>query len=319
MSGGRPTPRVLLADDHAEMRSHASSVLQETCDIVASVNDGLEAVEQTIRLNPDVVILDVTMPGLDGFQAARELRRRGSQAKVVFLSLHEGDEFVVTGIRSGGSAYVSKHRMPIDLPSAVEQVRAGRVFLPTLSSLSAITPRGGHALMFYARHEAWCSETAGLVRIALSRGDAVTVFASEVTRKGIAKKLAEQGLDTTQVIADGRYVVVDAAETLQAITRDGQPDEQLISAVVETLHSRLAVSRPASRMTIVGEIAAGVGPVQGDAAVLGIEKLWNTLAGDRPFLTVCGYSTDRLRGDERDPRLWPGVCAEHWAVCQALE
>ena len=318
MSGGRPAPRVLLADDHAEMRSHASSVLQETCDIVASVSDGLEAVEQTIHLSPDVVVLDVTMPGLDGFQAARELRRRGSQAKIVFLSLHEGDEFVVTGIRSGGSAYVPKHRMPIDLPSAVEHVSAGRVFLPSLSSLSAIAPRGGHAMMFYARHEAWCSEAAGLVRVALSRGDAVTVFASEVTRMGVAKKLAAQGLDTTQVIADGRYVVVDAAETLQQIILNGQPDAQRVAAVVDTLESRLAVSRPAARMTIIGEIAAGVGRNEPDA-LLGIEHLWNALAGDRPFLTVCGYSTRRLRDDAQDGRLWSGLCGQHWAVCQALD
>ena len=173
-------------------------------------------------------------------------------------------------------------------------------------------------MMFYARHEAWCSEAAGLVRVALSRGDAVTVFASEITRMGVAKQLAAQGLDTTQVITDGRYVVVDAAETLQDMTRNGQPDEQLVSAVVETLNSRLAVSRPASRMTIIGEIAPGVSRDQGDA-LLGIERLWNALAGDRPFLTVCGYSTDRLRGDGQDRRLWPGVCSEHWAVCQAID
>ena len=318
MSGAHSAPRVLLADDHAEMLKIASSVLQETCDVVASVSDGTEAVEQAIRLDPDVVILDISMPGLDGFQAARELRRRGSRAKVVFLSLHRGDEFVVTGFRAGGQAYVCKQRMPIDLPKAVEHVHAGRVFLPTLSSLSAIAPRGGHAVMYYSRHEAWCDETAGLVRVALSRGDAVTVFASEVTRMGVAKKLAEQGLDTTHVVADGRYVVVDAIETLQQITRDGQPDAQRIGAVVDGLQARLAGSSPASRMTVVGEIAAGLGPNQGEA-VMGIERLWNTLAGERPFLTVCGYSVDGSRGDPQYDRSWPGLCAEHWAVSQALD
>ena len=221
----------------------ASSVLRETCDIVATVTRWTAGGRTAIRLDPDVVVLDITMPGLDGFQAARELRRRGSQARVVFLSLHEGDEFVVTGFRSGGSAYVSKHRMPIDLPSAVEQVHAGRVFLPSLSSLSAIAPRGGHAVMFYSRNSAWCDEAAGLVRIALTRGDSVVIFAPEVTRMGVAKRLAAQGLDTTHVIAEGRYAVMDAAETLEQITLNGRPDSQRIAAVVESIdRTRLAVS-----------------------------------------------------------------------------
>ena len=218
MSGARTPRRVLLADDHDEMLKAASSVLQETCDVVATVSDGLQAVDAAIRLDPDVVVLDITMPGLDGFQAARELRRRGSQAKVVFLSLHEGDEFVATGFRSGGQAFVSKQRMPTDLPSAVEHVHAGRVFVPSLSSLSAVAARGGHAVMFYSRRNAWCDEAAGLVRTALTRGDTVAVFAPEVTRKEIAKRLATHGFDTTQAVADGRYTVADAAETLQQIT-----------------------------------------------------------------------------------------------------
>ena len=184
VSSDRTALRVLLADDHSEMLKAASSVLRETCDVVATVSDGLQAVEEALRLDPDVVVLDITMPGLDGFQAARELRRRGSQAKIVFLSLHEGDEFVATGFRSGGQAFVSKQRMPTDLPCAVEHVHAGRVFVPSLSSLSAVAPGGGHAVMFYSRGNAWCDEAAGLVRTALTRGDTVTVFAPEVTRTG---------------------------------------------------------------------------------------------------------------------------------------
>lgn len=317
MSSDRTALRVLLADDHSEMLKAASSVLRESCDIVSMVSDGLQAVEEGLRLEPDVVVLDITMPGLDGFQAARELRRRGSRAKIVFLSLHEGDEFVATGFRAGGQAFVSKQRMPTDLQSAIEHVCAGRVFVPSLSSLSAIAPRGGHALMFYSRRSGWCDETASLVRTALTRGDTVVVFLPEVTRMDIAKRLATHGFDTTQAVADGRYAVADASETLQQIMRNGQPDPQRIAAVVHDLEqTRLGVTGPGSRLTIVGEIAACLRPDQRDA-VLGIEQLWNELAGKRAFLTVCGYSMDFIRHD--NGLASSTMCGEHWAVSQVAD
>lgn len=319
MSGHRTALRVLLADDHSEMLKAASSVLQERCEIVSAVSDGLQAVDEALRLHPDVVVLDITMPGLDGFQAARELRRRGSQAKVVFLSLHEGDEFVATGFRSGGQGFVPKHRLPTDLQSAVEHVLAGRVFVPSLSSLSAVAPRGGHAVMFYSRRNAWSDEAAGLVRVALTRGDTVAVFAPEVTRMDIAKRLATHGFDTTQAVADGRYAAADAAETLEQITHNGQPDRQRIAAVVGDLErTRLAASGPGSRLTVVGEFAACQRPDQRDE-VMGIERLWNELAGERAFLTVCGYSMDFCRQGNGDGQPWSTMCGEHWAVSQVVD
>ena len=292
---------MLLADDHDDMLKMAASVLRETCNIVESVTDGTQAVESAVRLNPDVVVLDVTMPGLDGFQAARELKRRGSHAKVVFLSLHEGDEFVTTGFRSGGQAFVSKQRMPTDLPSAVEHVYAGRVFLPSLSSLSAVAPRGGHGVMFYSRHDVWCDEAARLVRSALTRGDGVVLYGPDVTRVGVAKRLTDYGFDTTQAMATGRYTVTDAAETLQQILSNGRPDARRIAEVIDNLeHARLALPGPASRMTVVGEVAACLSADQRDV-ILGIERLWSELAGERPLLTVCGYSMDLFRDDGPRP------------------
>jgi DNA-binding NarL/FixJ family response regulator len=310
---------VLLADDHHEMLTLASSILRGTCDVVASVTDGSQAVEQAMRLNPDVVVLDISMPMLDGFQVARELRRRGSPAKVVFLSLHEGDEFVSAAFESGGQAFVPKHRMWADLRGAIEHVRSGRVFVPSLSSLSTVAPGGGHAVMLYSRPDTWFDETASLVKVALSRGDTVVVIATEVTREGVAKRLAARGIDTTQAETDGRYSVADVAETLEQITHNGRPDRRRIATVVESLEeTRLAVSGTASRMTIIGELAPSLTHDRPDD-VLGIERLWRALAGDRPFLTVCAYSMECLHGPQPDSRLLTEVCAEHWAVTQILE
>ena len=171
--------------------------------------------------------------------------------------------------------------------------------------------------MFYSRRRAWCDETAGLVRTALTRGDTVVVFLPEVTRMDIAKRLATHGFDTTQAVTDGRYAVADAAETAQQIMHNGQPDPKRIAAVVHDLEqTHLAVAEPGSRLTIVGEIAACLRPDQREE-VLGIERLWNELAGGRQFLTVCGYSMDFLGHDNGLP--WSAMCGEHWAVSQVVD
>src|ERR1700733_4960368 len=90
---GKPT--VLLADDHALVLRSAVALLADEFDVVAAVANGRLALEASLRLDPDVVVLDVTMPDLDGLQTARELKRAGSRAKVVFLTMHRADEYVV--------------------------------------------------------------------------------------------------------------------------------------------------------------------------------------------------------------------------------
>src|SRR6476646_11613181 len=86
--GSYARPRVLLADDHNQVLEMVAGLLATDFDIVATASDGQQALDLSIRLDPDVVVLDVTMPKLDGFQTLRELRRIGSRAKVVLLTMH---------------------------------------------------------------------------------------------------------------------------------------------------------------------------------------------------------------------------------------
>jgi two-component system response regulator NreC len=79
---------VLLADNHGAILNTCARLLRDDFDLVAVVPDGRQALESALRLNPDVAILDISMPELDGFQTLRELRRAGSRARVVFLTMH---------------------------------------------------------------------------------------------------------------------------------------------------------------------------------------------------------------------------------------
>jgi DNA-binding NarL/FixJ family response regulator len=121
-------PRVLLADDHCKMRDTVARLLKSDCEIVGSVENGRELVDAAFNLDPDVIVLDISMPVLSGIEAARHLKESGSRAKVIFLTMHEDDEFVAAAVRAGALGYVLKSRTLIDLIPAIREVLQDHLF-----------------------------------------------------------------------------------------------------------------------------------------------------------------------------------------------
>ncbi|HEX8814968.1 MAG TPA: response regulator transcription factor [Terriglobales bacterium] len=121
-------PRVLVADDSPAMLDTVQAMLAAEFNVVAAVNDGLEAVEAAAKFRPDIFILDITMPGLDGFRTAREIRRLGLSGKVIFLTVNRDADYVNAACAMGAS-YVVKSRMYSDLNLAIREGMAGRTFV----------------------------------------------------------------------------------------------------------------------------------------------------------------------------------------------
>jgi len=111
------------------MRARVASLLQRDFDVVASVAGGLAAVEAASRFLPDLVILDVSMPTLDGPDVARRVKDQGCNAKIVFISVSTDLNHITACLAAGGNAYVSKMRMATDLIDAINEVLAGRRFV----------------------------------------------------------------------------------------------------------------------------------------------------------------------------------------------
>ncbi len=113
--------RVLLADDHAEIMAQTRIVLTGEFEIVGSVANGVDLINAAVQLDPDVIVLDITMPGLDGIEAARRLKRSGCRAKLVFLTVHDDPDYVRAALQAGGAAYVIKARLATDLVTAIHE------------------------------------------------------------------------------------------------------------------------------------------------------------------------------------------------------
>ena len=120
--------RILLAEDHKEMRDRVVRELEQEFEMLDAVADGQALLEAASELKPDLCLVDISMPIVSGFEVASRLKKRGSKAKVVFLSIHEDVDFVRAAYDAGGSAYVIKRRMASDLLKAIRAVLAGRTF-----------------------------------------------------------------------------------------------------------------------------------------------------------------------------------------------
>ena len=125
-------PRVLLVDDNDAMLARATAVLEESCLIVGAVSDGQAALGAAETLHPDVVVLDISMPGMSGLEVAARLRDTESTAEIVFFTVHADIEFVHAAQAAGGIGYVVKMRLASDLPRAVHEASAHRPFVSPL-------------------------------------------------------------------------------------------------------------------------------------------------------------------------------------------
>jgi DNA-binding NarL/FixJ family response regulator len=131
---------IVLADDHQIVRQGLRALLEAEPDlsIVGETGDGLEAVDLVERLQPDVLVVDLMMPGLNGLEVTRQVRKRSRQTYVVILSMHDNEAYVLEGLRNGAAGYVLKESNTTDLVQAIREVTAGRRFLSTPLSERAI-------------------------------------------------------------------------------------------------------------------------------------------------------------------------------------
>jgi DNA-binding NarL/FixJ family response regulator len=128
--------RVLMADDHAATLAQAARLIGEQHEVIGTVSDGLALLSAAARLDPDLIVLDISMPGVDGLEAARRLKAAGCRSRMVFLTVHEDADYARAALSLGADAYVVKSRVASDLMLAISEAMASHQFVSPSITLS---------------------------------------------------------------------------------------------------------------------------------------------------------------------------------------
>lgn len=125
-------PRVLLADDHELLLGAFEKLLSPECEIVGQVTNGRALVEIADKVKPDVIVLDISMPQLNGLEAARKIKQSLRDVKLVFLTMNEDSDLAAEAFRAGASGYLLKRSAASELPKAIREVTHGRSYVTPL-------------------------------------------------------------------------------------------------------------------------------------------------------------------------------------------
>ena len=125
-------PRVLLADDHELLLGAFEKLLSPECDVVGQVTNGRALVESAEHLKPDVIVLDISMPQLNGLEAGRKIKQSLRDVKLVFLTMNEDSDLAAEAFRAGASGYLLKRSAASELPKAIREVMQGRSYVTPL-------------------------------------------------------------------------------------------------------------------------------------------------------------------------------------------
>jgi DNA-binding NarL/FixJ family response regulator len=139
-------PRVLIADDHKIVLEGLTKMLHADFDVAGTVEDGRELVAASEKLRPDVVVVDISMPMLNGIEAVRQIKKAHTGIKVVFLTMHLEVAYAVSAFEAGASGYVLKHSAPDELVTAIHEALEGRPYVTPLiaGKLQQAYEQGGH-------------------------------------------------------------------------------------------------------------------------------------------------------------------------------
>ena len=306
-----PTFRILIVDDFEPIRRLVCSLLEQIAEleVVGQAEDGLDAIQKAEELQPDLILLDISLPKLNGIAAAQRIRERVPKARILFLSENTSPEIVQACLSTGASGYIVKSDAGEELLTAVDAVIQGRQFV----SRAAITHI--HEVQFYSGEAELLDGFADFIAVALKAGKAAIVVATESRRNALFSTLQTRGLDISSARDNGDYIALDVAETLSRFMVDDLPDTDrffeaaggLIRAVAKTGKTEQR------RVAACGEMAPHLWTKGNADAAIRLEQLWDQLATIHEVDSLCGYELSSFH-EEEDQHVFQSICAEHSAA-----
>lgn len=314
------TFRVLVIDDYEPWRHFVLTALrtQPRVQVLGAVSDGLEAVKVTQELQPDIILLDIGLPTLNGIEAARRIREVSPKSKILFVSENRSWDIAEEALRTGGIGYVIKSDAGRELLPALNAAFEGRRFLSTSlagrnpsDSSNERTPENfyfqqiaapipvesdlrsqSHDAVFYSDDRMLLDNVTRFIGTRLKAGGSAIVVATEPHRESFLTTLQAYGVDVGAAIKQGRYIALDAAHAISTFVVNSMLDTARFMDGFGNLilRARQAARIRDARVAVFGE-GAHILWTQGNAqAAIQDEELCNRLIEMYDVDMLCGYS-----------------------------
>jgi len=314
--------RVLVVEDFEDWRRQVRLLFQERpqWQIIAEASDGSEAVQKAEDLKPDLILLDIGLPKLNGMEVARRIRQRSPSSKIIFLSQNSDLDVVRAALDTGALGYVRKTDARRELLPAMDAVLRGKQFVSSslnhqFTDTSAEKAAHRHEVQFYSDDALLLDTFALFIAVALKSGRAAIVAVTESRRDGLVSRLKEHGLDVDAASQQGTYIQLDVAKTFSTFMVNDMPDATRFFQIVGGL---IEAAAKAARQQHHGVVVCGEGTsvlwAEGKAdAAIRVEQLWDEIGKTFGVHILCGYALSSFHG-EKDEHVFQSICAEHSAV-----
>jgi CheY-like chemotaxis protein len=237
--------RVLVVDDFLPWRQFVCRALlaRPTWRVIGQVADGLEAVQKAQDLQPDLIVLDIGLPTINGIEAARRMRTAVPDSKILFLTENSSDEIAEEAFRTGAAGYVVKSTAAQELLPALDAVLQGDRFVgrgladrDVISLRDRISGRRSHQLEFYKGDSLFVDGFATTIEAALRTGNAMVVIASESHLASIQQRLRSDGVDVDAAVERKSYMPLELNDSLSTGDAFSVIAEMVLAAKKEYFH-----------------------------------------------------------------------------------
>jgi DNA-binding NarL/FixJ family response regulator len=327
-----PAVRVFIVDDYEPFRRFVRSTLGKSQDfqVIGEASDGLEAVHKAHELQPDLIVLDIGLPTLNGIEVARHIRKLCPKCKILLMSQEASADVAQEAFRLGAMGYVVKAHAGGELLASVEAVCQGRQFvskglsghqllhqevLPMpVSEKVEIAHR--HQVQFYFDDEAFLSGLTSFIEAGLKAGNPVIAVATELHRKSLFDRLLARGVDGVAAMEHGLYLSLDVDEALATFMVGDLPDPARFLKIFGDLLSSAAEMAIGEhpRVLACGEFSPTLWARGKAEAAVQVEHLTDEIAKTSNVDILCGYVLNSFQR-EQENHIYQKICAEHSAVC----
>jgi DNA-binding NarL/FixJ family response regulator len=323
MGETRKSVRILVVDDYEPWRNFISNTLKKEpgLEVVGNVSDGSAAVRQAQQLQPDLILLDIGLPTLNGIEAAVRIRETSPNSKILFVSQNRYVDIAEKVLSTGAAGFVIKSDAASELLPAIQAILQGKQFVSSTllrnqsGAPSATADPHRHEVAFFQDDTSLVDGYAQFIESTLKARNAIIVAVTESHRAPLFLRLKADGVDVAGAVERGTFIPVDAADALSSLTINGMPEQTLCAKVVADLLAMAAksVEQKHSRVVFCG----GIAPIllsKGNAeGAIQLEHMWDKVTRDYGIQTLCGYV--RTASLSKDPgSSFDRICAEHSAI-----